>query len=377
MRIAILGSRGYPSSYGGFETFVRRLAPYLTDQGHDVTVFCRRPGVSLRWHTSFENGVRQVFTPGWDHKSLSTLSFGAAASFYLAIKKMDAVLVLNVANGFFLPLIKLRRPRIAVNVDGIEWERGKWSALGKWVFRRGAMSSARFADEIICDSRAIQGIWSSKLKRRGVFIPYGADVHLDRPTDRLAVLGLESGSYGLVVARLTPENNVDLILDAFELLSDEVPLVVVGSANYDSPTVERLQRLSRERRSFRWLGHIDDQELLSDLWFHSAVYVHGHSVGGTNPALLQALGCGAPTLALDTPYNREVVEHEEMLFPPNPPALALRIRRQLDGGSITSATCRSIIADRYRWETSCASYAELLASALAPSYDPPRPSRRR
>jgi glycosyltransferase involved in cell wall biosynthesis len=247
-----------------------------------------------------------------------------------------------------------------VNVDGIEWERGKWSGLGKSVFRWGARSTARFADEIVCDSHAITDLWSRELGRAGVFIPYGAHLVFERPTHRIANWGLRSKSYGLIVARLTPENNIDLILDAIELLRSDIPFVVVGSVNYASPTVERLKRLSSERTNFSWLGHVDDQELLIDLWFHSGVYIHGHSVGGTNPALLQALGCGAPTLALDTPFNREVVKDERMLFPADASRLAELVLERLSGRG-TALNSRTIIDERYRWVDCCSAYARLLS----------------
>lgn len=361
MKIAILGCRGYPSTYGGFETFVRRLAPYLVEKGHDVTVYCREPGVSLAWHSTRTDGIRQVFTPGCDRKSLSTLSFGATATVDLLFRRADAVLVLNVANGFYLHLIKSRSQRAIVNVDGIEWDRGKWSRLGKWVFRQGAMYTAKLADDIVCDSQAISEIWKERFGRAGLFIPYGADVISERAVDRIRSIGLESRSFGLVVARLAPENNIELILDAIELLPPDSSFVVVGSANYDSPILDRLRRMAAERCNFHWLGHVSDQDLLLDLWFHCCLYIHGHSVGGTNPALLQALGCGAPVLALDTPFNREVVEDGEMLFPHDASRLAGQMMRMLRSPSPRDRSHR-VVEERYRWEDCCSAYVAALVA---------------
>lgn len=358
LRIAILGCRGYPSTYGGFETLVRHLVPFLTREGHEVTVYCRDPGLSFKWNSSRLGQIRRVYTPGLDKKAFSTLSFGATATLDLMARDVDAALVLNVANGFFLPLLTRRIPRVVVNVDGIEWERNKWSSLGKKVFRRGAELTAKYAHEIIVDSCAIGVIWKDAFGRDGNFIPYGADLVYERPLGRIESLGLTRRSYGLVVARLAPENNIDLILDSIELLPD-LRFVVVGSANFDNPITSRLRRLSDERANFMWLGHVDDQELLTDLWFHAKVYVHGHSVGGTNPALLQALGCGTPTLALDTKFNREVLEFESMLFPHDAKRLAVLVAEQF-ATQFHAPDIRSIVERRYRWSDCCESYASIL-----------------
>ncbi len=354
MKLAILGSRGYPSTYSGFETLVRKLAPYLVEQGHDVTVYTRRTGgLTLRWRTEVIDGVKCVTTPGWDSKTASTLSFGFTSSLHAAVRKFDAVLVLNVANGFYLPLIKLRGTRVPVNVDGIEWERDKWSGLGKKIFRAGAGMTARFADEIICDANAIVDYWKTTFDRDGVFIPYGGDIVTDRPTHRIEELGLTSHGYGLAVARLVPENNIDMLLDAIEELPASVPFVIVGSANYDSPIEQRIEALVANRPSLKWLGHISDQELLTDLWFHSGAYVHGHSVGGTNPSLLQALGAGAVVAAFDTPYNREVIGYASKgQFFGDPSELADLVTKLLSFGeqrTLLAAKSRERIAGKYAW----------------------------
>ena len=185
--------------------------------------------------------------------------------------------------------------------------------------------TARHADALVCDSRAIAAIWRDLFDRESNFIPYGAPVLYDVGNRRLEPLGLTDEPYVLVVARLVPENNIELTLDALDLLGDDAPrAVVVGSANFDSPIETRLKAAQAGGR-LQWLGHVDDQNLLNELWANAAVYVHGHSVGGTNPSLLQAMGAGAPTLALDTPFNAEVLPYAEHLFPDEAGSLAARI----------------------------------------------------
>jgi glycosyltransferase involved in cell wall biosynthesis len=223
--------------------------------------------------------------------------------------------------------------------------------------------TAHYADALICDSNAIGEIWMKDFGRESTFIPYGAPVLSNVAYDRLDALGLENRSYLLAVARLAPENNVELTLDALELLGDRAPpAVVVGSANFDSPIEARLAALQAAGRVL-WLGHVDDQELLNQLWAHCAVYVHGHSVGGTNPALLQALGAGAPTLALDTPFNAEVLPFADALYPCNAQTLADSLWSVAISPSRQEEMAqrgRSIVSVRYTWDGVCRAYMDTM-----------------
>ena len=363
MKLAILGSRGFPSTYGGYETLVRHLAPYLVRAGHDVTVYCRTQDEGRR--TWITEDVHCIATPGLDTKSFSTLTFGMTATLDASFRNFDAILVLNIANGFWFPLLRAARTPFAVNTDGIEWERGKWSRFGRAVFRAGASMTVRNADILICDSHAIGAIWKKLFGRDSTFIPYGASVLSEVDRDRLDIMDLGSQPYLLVVARLAPENNVELTLDALDLLGDQAPqAVIVGSANFDSPIEARLERMEAAGQ-ISWLGHVDDQSLLTQLWAHSAVYVHGHSVGGTNPALLQALGAGAPTLALDTPFNAEVLPYPEHRYPHDAQILADRIQsitvsQQLQGQMAQRG--RSVVRERYSWDDVCRAYMDTLVT---------------
>ena len=183
MKLAILGSRGFPSTYGGYETLVRHLAPYFVQAGHDVTVYCRTRDEGRR--TWLTEGVRCVATPGRDTKSLSTLSFGMTATLDASFRRFDSMLVLNIANGFWFPALRAARTPFAVNTDGIEWERGKWGWSGRAVFRAGAWMTAHNASELICDSHAIGAIWKELFGLESTFIPYGAPVLNDVSRDQL------------------------------------------------------------------------------------------------------------------------------------------------------------------------------------------------
>jgi glycosyltransferase involved in cell wall biosynthesis len=362
-RVAILGSRGFPSTYGGYETLVRYLARAWVRQGIDVTVYCRdkKDGKS-KW---VDEGVTCRWTPGWDTQSFSTLSYGLTSHLDAGFRRFDAALILNVANGFFLPAFRAAGVPTAVNTDGIEWERGKWGTTARKVFLAGARATARFADVLIADSEEIATIWQETFGVSSTFVPYGAPVLRDVGDDRVRALGLLPATYALVVARLIPENNVELILDALERMSLRVPAVVVGSANYGAPIEQRLRELDHAG-NLRWLGHVSDQELLMQLWANSGVYLHGHSVGGTNPALLQALGAGAPTLALATGFNREVVRREEQLFPAEPERLAELIGTVLgseDHRLEMAEAGRKTVAERYDWSDVTDRYLAALTMA--------------
>jgi glycosyltransferase involved in cell wall biosynthesis len=365
MKLAILGCRGFPSTYGGYETMVRYVARDWVERGHDVTVYCRTREADRRsW---LVDGVRCVWTPGYESKSVSTLSFGATAHIDAAVRGYDAALVLNIANGYYLPLLRARGIPSVVNTDGIEWERGKWGSLARRTFYQGALLAARFADELVADSRAIAEIWAQLFGVTPRFIPYGAPVLESCGHDRVDALGLAPGTYALIVARLIPENNVELALDALGAMGERRPAVVVGSANGGSRLELRLRDLDHSG-DLRWLRHVEDQQLLTQLWAHCGAYVHGHSVGGTNPSLLQALGAGAPTLALDTPFNREVIDSHEQLFAPDASDLQAKLGRLLDSPAAQHRFGRrgqAVIAERYRWQDVSNAYLDALVEVRA------------
>ena len=359
--VVVIGTRGYPSYYGGFETAVRRLAPFLADAGWDVNVYCR-PGQTKDEDADRDPRVRTTTTVGLESKSLSTLSFGLSSVLHAVWQKPQVALVMNVANGFFLPLLKLRGIPTVVNVDGIEWERAKWSRFAKFVFRQGARLTARYGTILISDSREIQRRWKQDFGRDSVFIPYGAN--LESPHE--IVPGLEPDSYVLMVARFVPENTVSEFFQAAEVLAEQHPVVIVGSSGYGGTLDEAAQRLG-EHANIQWLGHVSDDQKLLSLWHHAGVYFHGHSVGGTNPALVQAMACGAPVVARHTPYNAEVLTTEEHLVSPEPAAIEQALRRMLNDQDLRAkarAANRERAAVHYNWEDVCTGYELTLQEAI-------------
>ena len=363
--VAILGTRGYPSYYGGFETLVRKLAPYLVDHDWDVTVYGRG---ECSADSGRDSRVHTVTTKGIDSRSLSTLSHGLTSCAHAAWRKPDVALVMNVANGFYLPLLKARGIPTAVNVDGIEWERGKWGAGAKAMFRAGARMTARFADHLIYDADAIATRWADDFDRDGTFIPYGGTV--PEPSDPLPELA--DRPYALMVARFVPENSIDEFLTAAEQLSRKWNIAIVGSSGSGSGSEldDRVARLDAANDNVHWFGHVSDDRKLFALWQHAGAYFHGHSAGGTNPALVQAMACGTPTVARDTVYNREVLADAGLFTDPEPTEIARLIDLLLGDRALQkklreAAQLRQ--AERYTWDGVCDRYEQTLAELAQPS----------
>ena len=362
--VAIIGTRGYPSYYGGFETLVRHLAPYLADHDWDVTVYGRRASVKST-DSAKDARVGTVTTFGVDSKTWSTLSYGLSSSLDAALRvRPDVALVMNVANGFFLPLMSTLNIPTVVNVDGVEWERAKWGWSARQVFRAGAKMTALFATHLVFDAHAIKVRWNEEFHRTGSYVPYGADIVGDLPVEP----GLAHRSYILYVARFVPENTFDEFLTATRVLAQRWPVVIVGSSGYGGPADARVAAIAREHANVHWLGHIADDQRLFSLWQHAGAYFHGHSVGGTNPALVQAMACGAPVVARDTVFNREVIGSSGLFVSPDARVIAQALSELLTD-PCQQARYSDIGVQRvikhYSWQSVNEAYKAVLDHSLA------------
>ncbi|MDI6910895.1 glycosyltransferase [Nocardioides sp.] len=354
--VAVIGTRGYPSFYGGFETAVRRIAPGLADRGWRVRVYGRRGGVDAT--AEADPRVHSILTPGLDTTWFSTLSYGLTAVLHSLLRKPDVALVMNVANGFWLPLLRLRGIPTVVNVDGLEWERDKWNPLGKAVFRWGARLTARFADELIFDAEAIGDYWRRELGRSGTFVPYGGDPAPALPVDA----GVEPGRYVLLVARFVQENTVPGFLAAAPAIVEkaDVDVVVVGSAPADDPIQQTADALAASHPRIKVLGHLNDDWRLHSLWQHAGVYFHGHTVGGTNPALVQAMALGARVVARDTVYNREVLADAGVYCDGDEESIVQAVVATLCDDRPLGELAATRAARHYSWELVVDGYARVL-----------------
>lgn len=301
-----MGTRGVPALYGGFETAVEEIGTRLAARGYDVTVYCRNPGQTM---TSYQ-GMTLVNVPALRHRMAETLSHTTASTVHAIVKDHpDVVLLLNAGNAPLLKPLALAGIPTAIHLDGLESKREKWRGMGARYYRWAERASVAWGVEVIADAQAIADHVQRIYGRTCVVIPYGADV-IDPGSDRLRERELEAQGYHLIVARFEPENHVLDAVHGYRDSHEARPLVVVGSAPYSQWYVDKVREAARSDPRIRFTGGIYDQDLLDQLYANCVTYIHGHSVGGTNPSLLRAMGAGAPVLAYDVEFNREVTAGE-------------------------------------------------------------------
>lgn len=301
MRIALVGTRGVPAAYGGFETAAEEIGRRLASRGHEVVVYCRSRSGPPR-----HLGMYLVHLPAVRVKALETLSHTRRSARHLRTDPVDVAVVFNPANAPFIPHLARSGIQVAVNVDGLEWKRGGRGLAGRLYSLAAEKLVCRWSNRVIVDSRAMADYYRHRHGADSTYIPYGAEVVEERMDQRLGELGLTSRGYHLIVARTVPENNVDLVVEAYVRSRARLPLAVVGSDPYHARYRARVIAAAAGDDRVTFLGSVYDQDLLTQLYANSASYIHGHSVGGTNPSLLRGMGAGVPVLALDVTFNREV-----------------------------------------------------------------------
>ncbi len=320
MKLAILGTRGVPPSYGGFETFAAELGTRLIQRGHEVTVYCREAGPA-EW-----NGIHRIVLPAYGHKYFETVSHTFLSALDALRRDFDAVLVCNAANAFVLPLLRAARIPVAINVDGIERKRRKWNVLGRLVYAIGEAFSVSFANAVIADADVIAGYYRARYALEPEVIPYGADFPAEEDSDVLERLGLRAGEYLLYVSRFEPENNPLEVVEAYERTLNtehgtrnenqggrsafrvprsvfDPPLVMLGKGLYAPDLVAELHRHQSDQILFPGALYGRDYRTLQR---NAMLYIQATEVGGTHPALIEAMASGGRVLAHDTPENREV-----------------------------------------------------------------------
>jgi glycosyltransferase involved in cell wall biosynthesis len=376
MRIALVGTRGVPARYGGFETCVEEVGARLSDRGHDVLVYTRRSGDRADRMASYR-GMRLTQLPAVRHKALETLSHTALSVAHLVTQRVDAAIVFNAANALFLPLLRIRGIPVATHVDGLEWKRAKWGGAGRRYYRAAEAMAVRWSDELIADAVGIQDYYRDEFGAGSDYIAYGAPLLDDIGAAKLADLDVEPGGYHLVVARFEPENHVDVTVDGYVRSGATRPLLVVGSAPYGAEHAARIRELAAGSPHVRFLGAVWDQEQLDQLYAGAYTYLHGHSVGGTNPSLLRAMGAGAPTIAFDVRFNREVLGEPGRYFADAAALAKLIDEAEADpAGTADRGRETRAGASRYDWDDVAVKYEQLCAR-LARGVRQPRASGRR
>lgn len=358
-RVAMIGGRGIPANYSGFDTLIEELSVRLVQRhGMDVTVYCRRHYYEDR--PPAYRGARCVYLPAVRGKGVESILHTTVSVLHSCFRQFDVVFVVDPANApFVLPLKLLGRP-VVFHTDGLGWKRSKWGAFSRRYYRWVEGFCGRVATALVTDAEAMRRYYRETWGRDSTFLAYGSETGGGAVDDGLARFGLEAGGYFLVVARLEPENNTELIVREHQASGVAAPLIVVGGARYGSPWSERLFALAGERT--RFTGGIYEAPVLNGLYRGCRAYLHGHEVGGTNPGLLRAMAWGAPCLAVDVDFNREVIGPGGRFFGKEPGALA-RILRETDAdpaglrrlGDAAAARARTA----YRWDDVADGYAAL------------------
>ena len=352
LRIAVIGSRGIPAGYGGFETFAEELCPRLVDLGHDVTCYCRR-GYTRADLPGEYKGVKLVYTPFLKRRELEQLSHELTCIAESLRRPFDMYYFLGTRSApLYVPLKPSRRIKI-VNTNGLEWKRRKWNRFGRAYLKFAEWVAVRVAaDELVSDARAIARYFQDEYGASSKYLTNGAHVYEELPEGMLDHWDLTPGSYYLVACRIEPENNIDLIIKEFIASGSERELVIVGGMNYATPYWEELQELGRGGR-VRFLGPVYGDMLVESLHLGCFGYMHGHEVGGTNPALLKAMGCGNLVFALETEFNTENLVDAGLYWTKEPGTLAARIRwaeAHADETGELRENARERIREHYTWD---------------------------
>jgi glycosyltransferase involved in cell wall biosynthesis len=370
MKIAILGIRGLPSTYSGYETFIGELAPRLVQKGHQVTIYCR--SALFKDRPEEYQGMRMVYIPSIEHKFFSTLSHTFFAIIHATFKDHDIIFVVNAANGMFGFIPRLFGKKCVLNVNGMEWLRPKWNALGKFVFKNSARLGTKFYHEIVTDADEMHRLYAKEFGINSTYIAYGANIETSQHPEILEEYELKPQDYYLIASRMIPDNNADIIVEAFVKSGSPKMLAIAGGADYKGNKIEmafldRLKSLANERVKF--LGHVGNPGHIRELHCNCYAYIHGHQFGGINPSLLKALGYGNLILALNTPFNAEVLDNGRygILYEKDCDDLAKKIKAiEADPAQAQAFRNRAPdrIRERFTWELITDQYEALFKKLL-------------
>lgn len=363
--IAILGTRGVPANYGGFETLAEELGGRLAERGHEVTVYCRT-GNSPDRPTRYR-GMSLVHLPAIRRKSAETLSHTLLSAIHAAARRFDVVYVCNSANAPICYILVMRGQRTVLNVDGLEWRRAKWGTLAKRYYRWAARLAARMPIEVVTDADTIQDYYRTHLNRETQCISYGTAL-VDRGfgAARLAQYGLDPDRYLLYVSRLEPENNALLVVQAYRQVVTDIPLVIVGDAPYAKQYIRDVRAAADDRVRFLGYRFGDDYHALQA---NALVYIQATEVGGTHPALVEALGHGNAVVAHDVPEHREVIGDAGVYFRYRDPGDLAQQLQQLIGSREGVTHYRGLAKERararYGWDSVTDRYEAYFSELIA------------
>jgi glycosyltransferase involved in cell wall biosynthesis len=361
LRIGIAGTRGIPNAYGGFEECAEFLSVQLAKRGHEALVY----NSSLHPYKE-ENfmGVKIIHCRDWENR------LGSAGQFIYDLncirdaqkRKLDVLLHLGYTSSSAWHRSWPKDAINIVNMDGLEWKRSKYNRLTKFFLKKAEGWAARHADELVADSPGIFDHLLDQYHRRSHFIAYGASIFTNPDPLILTPLALAPKTYSLLIARMEPENHIEMIINGFLANGDSSLLVVVG----DVKTVYgRAIQKKYESGRVLFTGGIYDKAILNNLRYFSSHYFHGHSVGGTNPSLLEAMACSCNIIAHENIFNKAVLGDDANYFSNAADITKLLVTRQLEEDAVYKENNLRKIREKYSWEKITNDYEQLMINAVA------------
>lgn len=352
MKIAIIGTRGYPYVYGGFETFAKELSERLVTQDVEVHIYCQKNLFTER--PQKVNGIRLHYIPTVKSKSFNQLVHSFFSIVHASFSSVDVILVLNLAAGPMGWIPKLTGKKTMINVDGLEWLRPKWKGPGAFYFKVAAQLASKLYDLVITDADAMQEIYLKEFHTESTVIAYGAPPYAKADLSLLNNFEIKDKDYYLIVGRLVPDNNADLIIRGFMGAQTDKKLIVVGDVPYRDKYAEDIKKMAGDRILF--VGYINDSQHLMALYQGCFAYFHGHQYGGTNPAMLKAMSNNCAILALNTVFNREMLSNGQfgMFFEANENSVTEAMNRLERDNSLTDAMRKNVslgLNEKYNWDS--------------------------
>ncbi|MBL7848582.1 MAG: DUF1972 domain-containing protein [Cyclobacteriaceae bacterium] len=373
MKIAILGTKGIPNNYGGYEQFAEYLSQRLVKRGHEVTVY--NPSFHPFTDEEFK-GVRII--RAYSPEKL----IGGSANFiydFLCLRdalKRDFDIIYEAGYHSVAPAYRLlgirnrTKPIIITNMDGLEYNRSKWSSATQQLIRVLERIAVKDSPFMISDNLGIQEYYRTRFGRDSYFLPYGADPIDNFDESHLSKYGVIRHKYMILVARFEQENNIEMALDGFLAAECPSPFVVVG--NHQTAYGNLLKRKYQDDR-IRFVGGVYDKPVLDALRHYSAAYFHGHSVGGTNPSLLEAMACRTFIFAHDNPFNRHVLFDSAFYFNSASQVqdLLMRLDELREANAVKFANENDVrIRSTYNWDTIVSQHETLFEQLSANSFNP-------
>lgn len=362
MKIGILGTRGIPNRYGGYEQCAEYLAVGLVEKGHEVYVYNSH---NHEFQANEWNGVHIVHCNDPEHK------LGTAGQFlydWNCIKdargrNFDIVLQLGYTSSSVWYWYWPKNAKNLVNMDGLEWKRSKYSKKVQWFLKHAEKWAAKAGDMLIADSLGIQQHLKEVYGKDSVFIPYGADLFTEPNPEVLSKYGLQPDGYNLLIARMEPENNVETIIKGSLEANSNKPLIVVGKTENEFGRYLKTKYETPGKIIF--VGGIYDKNTIDNLRYYTHLYFHGHSVGGTNPSLLEAMACNALIAAHDNVFNKTVLGDDAFYFKNETDITKIinEVRDKRDFSQMTARNCHKIV-EQYNWPRIVEQYEAAMLAAI-------------